>query len=300
MLPQELLERLEAHWLSDTPAPELEAELRALPSTEQAEAEEYQQLFRALQAAQATQMRERFADWDNDFAQADEAEYIDAYLQGELHPDNAAALETRLKHDEVLAQSVSQQARLEEGFAALNDEQFRAQMNKWEGSSQGKVRQLKPRPAKRWLAIAATVLVLATAGLFGYQANQYSDQALAEQYYQRPVVTGNNMGSDAPTRTAYLNDFAAAHAALEAGDYRDAMRAFDALAATPPPAGLSDEEVQYYQDNADWNNLLSRLGAGQIGIEFEQRLQLITGSSTHLYHQQALELEEDLDIFWRF
>ncbi|MEL6656217.1 MAG: hypothetical protein AAFR36_07220 [Bacteroidota bacterium] len=306
-LSHELLTRLEASHrgkLSEEEQQELDADLAKIPGGAEA-ATEFRQLWQALQSLQAEEQRTKLQEWETSWQTTADAEWIELYLSNQLSEENRQKVEERREQDEAFASQFSDQEKLFAGFSAAKDEHFREQLSQWDeqvstgGEQEAKVRPMVPR-WRRTLSIAATVLLLIVAGLFWNNSVKYSDEALADKYYQNPP-TGNLMGAgEVSEEAAYQQNFTDAHSAMQFKDYDRARLLFEKLGTTVPPANFSDDDLVYYQDNLDWNLILALLGQNESGGVLQQRLDVILASPNHTYYTQAQQLQEDLDKFWRW
>jgi hypothetical protein len=298
MLTTELLEQLEAEFRGQLSTPaqqQLQNALDELPQGQE-EAATYRRLWAGLAAWQTQTLQAQAASWE-----ADDAELIELYLRQELHPTNRSRVENRRTEDPVFEQQFRHQEQLLEGFTAVHTTEFQSQMTAWEqaipAEPAARVLPLRQRWA-RVLVIAAGVALLLVAGINWWADKPNADVALAEAYYRSPP-TGNTLGGAAEEKIAYLKAFDAAHQAMRAKDFPTAAVEFQQLSLVPPPASLSSDDLKYYQDNIDWNLILARLANQDVGGDFPQRLELIATDETHTYHQQAVQLQDDLAAFWR-
>lgn len=303
-LTHELLTRLEAAYqgvLSEEDTQKLDEELAELPGGAEAAAE-YRRLWEAMQALQAQEQRAKMNEWEAEWERTNDAEWVEWYLTDQLSEENRQRVDQRRAEDEEFALLFDEQEQLMAGFSAAKGEQFRKQLNQWDQSSGGasdapKVRKLQPG-WRRFIAVAASVALIMVAMTVWNINGGFSDQALADKYYQVPP-TGNTMGQDEGGDTAYLDVFTDAHTAMQQKDYGRARLLFEQLITTIPPASFSDDDLKYYQDNLDWNLILALLGQDESGQMLQQRLDVILASPEHTYFPKAQQLQDDLDKFWR-
>lgn len=299
MLTDELFEKLaDAQAGKYTPAElaALEAELAVIPGAAE-EAAAYRELWAGLAALRSEEFRAELQGWENEAAEVDDEELAEWYRGQKLHPALQAELTQRISQDNTFAQIVTQQDQLEAGFTALATEELREQMGEWEQASPpAKERKLKTNWLRPLLVAAGFALLFALGGNWWGQSH-YSNDVLASKYYKL-ATTGNTMGAGSE-RAKFLQDFDAAHTALKTGNAEQAIARFEQLSQQAPPADFNDGDIQYYQDNIEWNYLLARLADDQTGGNFPDFLDRIIQNPAHLFHAAALDLQADLGSFWR-
>lgn len=301
-LTHKILAKLEAQArgkLSAEETQKLEEELDQLPGGTEAAAD-YRRLWAGFDALQGEEQRNKMAAWEEEWSTTNDAELAEWYVAGELSIENQELAQKRQGEDPLFAELLAQQQELLAGFGALKGEQFRQQMDQWNQSQtdgETKVRSLSTN-WRRYVAAAAAVLLLVVAGMYWNIQNNYSDTALAGKYYKVPP-TGNTMGVGEMDETTYLDAFTEAHRAMQATDYDRARLLFERLSTEVPPANFSDDDLQYYQDNLDWNLILALLGQEESSTAVQQRLEVILASPEHTYLEEAQRLQEDLNKFWR-
>jgi len=304
MLTTELLEQLEAEFrgqLSPSAQQQLHNALDELPQGQE-EAATYRRLWVALAAWQAQTFQGQAESWEADHTYHDDAELIELYLRQELHPANRSRVEHRRTEDPVFDQQFRHQEQLLEGFTAVHSTEFQSQVTAWEQALPAAAPTARVMPLRqRWarvLVIAAGIALLLVAGVNWLADKPHSDVALAEAYYRSPPM-GNTLGGAAEEKIAYLQAFDAAHQAMRTKDFTTAAVAFQQLSLLPPPTTFSSDDLKYYQDNIGWSLILARLANRDVSGDFAQRLELIATDETHTYHQQAIQLQDDLAAFWR-
>ncbi|MCB0638128.1 MAG: hypothetical protein KDC54_15975 [Lewinella sp.] len=303
MVTEELLEQLERQHrglLSPAEATALDTALQE--SALASDAAAYRQLWRGFDAWMAEDFRGRMEGWSTGWATHEDAELIEWYLQGQLSPTNQERLERRLAEEPVLAAHLQDQRRLQGGFAAMQTEAFSEKVRSWSAGepAEAKVRPLvsRRRPWRRWTAAAAVLLVLMALGGNWYSNYRFSDTALFDRYYQAPA-TGTTLGSSQDVRTAFVQDFAAAHENLQEDNVTLATEQFSRLLGQLPALDLDELDARYYRDNLEWSLILARLRQGEQSKDLKASVDVIAADSRHTYQAEAQALSHDLSSLWR-
>jgi len=222
-------------------------------------------------------------------------------LRSQAYADKFAGWEA----DAQLAENEAEYAPLLEGLAALRSEQLRGKMTGWEAAHYaaapaGKtavVKTLRPVFVRR-LAVAASILLLLAAGLSWYATGNYSAESLVESYYRMPNI-GNNMGSEQTLRNRLESRFADAHRLMEQKSYSEALIAFGEVLTLSRAAGLDESRMRYYSDQVSWNRVIILLAQKAPEAEVRAALEQVAGDPQNEYREKAVELQKQLDSFWR-
>ncbi len=259
---------------------------------------------------------------------------IDDYLSGALAADELAAFEKELASNTTLAEQV-QIHQLERETALLFLEQdMKANIQKWrtegvtdtsETKQEAKVVALGEQNPQRTigirriLSIAASVLVLVGAGIAFWANQNYTNDSLAMEYYLPADAQGNRSGAnlnDATFNTGLTaffvdKDYVKAkevfskitndeaqyveaqyylgHISTQLGEYTAAISYFDeVLAADNLPAFLN-------RDKINWNQLLAKLGTGQMDTKFKEQLDTLIQTGKAPFNQKAKALHQQLN-----
>lgn len=257
----------------------------------------YRQLLAGFQARRSENFRRQLAAWEQAAgnAHADEAEYIEWYLSGELKGEARTLVEKKAAEDEAFARELAAYRQIHEGFLAARSENFREKMQGWE---RGNAQKPSPRLAARrplWprIAAAAAILLLAGFGFNWYVQNNFSGDALIGSYY-RPSPGENMMGGEAPAREAVSNRYEEAHRLFRQEDYQAAYQAFDALLAELPAAPIDSLSRSLYRQNSEWNRLLAALALQPPPFNPEEETRRIANTEGHAFRQQAGRLLKNL------
>lgn len=235
---------------------------------------------------------------------------IDAYLQDELPPSEQQAFEQALQTDPQLAEQVRLQREILE---ALQDKPALAFYDRLRAASAGEDRDRTGQkgriiPFRRWLAVAASVVLLAGVALTIYANRSYSNERLADAIYEETEPPGlQRNGSSTPLRPLqeaqkalqegrwedairlaaapelYSESpdstearFIAACAFLQLGDTREALRALN----------LVTRSASVWKQRAEYLRVGTSLQAGNTE-EAKEYLQAILDDPRHDYYQQA-------------
>ncbi|MEM9918055.1 MAG: hypothetical protein AAF990_08165 [Bacteroidota bacterium] len=240
---------------------------------------------------------------------------IEHYLSGNMSEQEQNDFDKESKENPELQMAVDLFQLSQEAIEVDVESDLRQQMNNWQAEEQPtNIRPLKVASRRRRLSyIAAAACVLLLIGTFTIQwnAGNYSNEALASQYYQLPLGSDIRSGSAALDQnfdqamnafddgafeesmrllgkaSTPKSQYLLAHSYFQLGQFEQAISSFDKVVAS------NDSRLK---EKAEWFGLLSRLEAGQ---EVQARLVKITADEGHSYHQQSIELNESLNSIWR-
>ncbi len=258
----------------------------------------------------------------------DRYDKIQAYIHGELEAADHQAFEQEIANNPELRQEVDLHRMADDSIELLIEQDLRADLEDLASESadsasddeaeSGGARIVNIRRFTRRLAVAASVLVV--IGFFGafYQGSNYTDRALARDFYGE--TSGLRSTSTTPGdalsegRTLLQNEQYSAAAAFFAsvdnpqltteatyyeglahyGDeaYLEAMAAFDEVLAT--------DDVRF-REKAEFNYLLATMAANAAddNDRFEEILNAIANNPDHLAYREVQELQEKRNSFWR-
>lgn len=185
------------------------------------------------------------------------------------------------------------------------------------GQQTATVRRLNPM--RRMLSIAASVLVLVTAGTFWYANNNFSPTALSATNYLTADIPGTMSGNTtieatlqeglnafwvdknlATAKTAFAKissgspEFTEAqyflgHIAFQEKEYPTAIEKYQTV--------INENPLPNYinRDKLAWNLLLARMGAGE---NIDTDLNQILENQNHALYPQAKQLQAQRNGFW--
>lgn len=240
-------------------------------------------------------------------------EKIDQYLDGELDDSEKASFEESVAKDPQLAEEVKQNMLLreviEEGYRA----NMRANIRQWRNEGQQKGRSANIRKLGLRLAAAASVLLIFGLGIFTVVVPQYSNDGIAQQFYEpdedlglirgandadilrqafENYEQGNYVGAVPGFQRYPDNDKALYGLGLsyyQLGEFENAIETFKKL--------IERENIEY-TEKAEFYLLLSYLQADQTGPDFQQLLDKMIADGGY-YSGQAEGIKKKLDSFWR-
>lgn len=249
---------------------------------------------------------------------------IEAYVSGEMTGAERQAFEAEMAGNSALAEEVDAFRLAREAVELSISDGLRSQFQEWQEtgtnttkSEEARVVTMTPRRnLRRILAIAASVLLILTAGSFWYANNQFSADNLAVGYYQ-------DIPMDLYVRGG-ANSMADAVAAMQAGNFTEAETFFRSIEAG------NDQyfDAQYYlahslylqkeysasietlnalkeasnnnlKEDGAWLKVLNYLELGQTKDEtFQNILSGMLEDEGHTHHSDAVELKNKLNSFW--
>lgn len=218
------------------------------------------------------------------------------------------AFEAQLQSDEALRQEVAVYGQLFDGFDELKTEAFRQEVAKWTSeakanslSGRASIIALKPSRFRRNIAIAASLLLLISAGLVWWTSQQYTTIEIVQQAYS-PPLSEQTMGSQTLAPNSFEKTFEAGHQFFQEGDYAKAIEQFEVvIGALESNAGNLDQLTRsFYMENAKWTHLLARFADGQLTDNaFSAELDTFVNDPSGDYADKAAELQNNLNSFWR-
>jgi TolA-binding protein len=249
---------------------------------------------------------------------------IEKYLSGDMAVEEQQAFEAEVAADPALADEVDLLRLAKEAVELQIGDSLRQQMQEWQQSASGtkekmeaKVVAMKPRASlRRLLAIAASVLLLLSAGTFWYANDQYDAGSIAGNLYsfeagtRRPnaseetlndaldaIRDGQYTEADQLLQTIQPNDPNYADARYYLGNsYFQQAQYNDAIAVLQDLGGQADINLQ---ESADWLRVLSYLELGQTDDNtFQSLLSNMVNNTDHNHHLGAIELEQKINSFW--
>ncbi len=242
-------------------------------------------------------------------------EKIDQYLDGELGAEEQVSFEQAMANDPALEEEVRQNLLLREAIEAGYQEEMRAHIRKWrqEGASSGSGRTANIRKLSLRLAAAASVLIIFGLSIFTVVVPQYSNERIAEKYYEPEGDLGLIRGSNdadilrqafenyeqgnytgaIPGFQRYPNNDKALYGLglsyYQIGDFDRALETFKTL--------VERDNIEY-TEKAEFYLLLSHLKADRTGPEFQQLLDKMVEEGGY-YSGQAERIKRKMNSFWR-
>lgn len=235
-------------------------------------------------------------------------EHIKSYLNGALTETEKQAFQEQMADDITLQKEVEAYQTIFNGLNHLADDNFEEEVIQWSNSLRDKKLSLSLQNGKvkrsilfRRIAIAASIVLLAGFGLSWWSSQNYSNDALADQFYSAPLST-QTMGNNQDALLKPLHKlFEKAHEQYQNQEYQKASQTLNDLSAI-----LKGNEQQmdalrfkFYKENVEWTSILTDLKLGRFTSSSEKLLSEIANNSKHGYNEQAKSLQNDLNSFWR-
>ncbi|MCB0629814.1 MAG: tetratricopeptide repeat protein [Lewinella sp.] len=249
---------------------------------------------------------------------------IEKYLSGDMAGEERQSFEAEVAANPALADEVDLLRLAREAVELQIGDNLRQQFQEWDQSAtqsttstEAKVVQMKPRTTlRRVLAIAATVLLLLSAGSFWYANDQYAADAIAGDLYEsiattrRPnssedtlekaiaaIMDKNYAEADQLLQTIQPNDlkytdarYYLGHSYYQQGQYNEAINILQ---------NLGDNADINLSESADWLRVLSYLELGQTdNTTFQSLLSEMVSNTDHNHHNDAVKLEKKINSFW--
>lgn len=259
---------------------------------------------------------------------------IEDYILGRMKQAEREALDAQMKADPELAGEVKflqdlQQtvyAQEEKDFSQLVEkvdrelaEQAFFQSDHAKEEDQPTIRRLLFQKPRLLFAYAAAVLLILAIVTSWQASRQFSNTALAQHYFQYDVPAPVRLPGETKSPLALGQD------AFLDENWEKSVQIFSAIPTDSPQyiearfylAQVYFREKNYpeaarnleivrasadvrYRETSDWMLLLSLLAAQQPEHSYQPLLRQITDNPQHDFQRQAIELQNDLNRFWRF
>lgn len=246
---------------------------------------------------------------------------VERYLYGKMSVSEQAEFETLIEQDQTWYQFIERYKMVSEAIEynlekELIEEMTEQDMNLRLQQQTVAIRQL-PLSVPQLVGMAAALMILLVA-LIWYGQSNYSNNALAEKYYQSPISslsrlpTAGFAGNFADGISAFTNEnwpeaidnfakipasssqyqeaqFYLGHAYYNIQDYPSALSVFETL----------EESDNIHEAAIEWMIILSKLKAGDRKKIILEQLDSILKNSNHPYFNNASQLKSNLESFWR-
>ncbi|HMQ47050.1 MAG TPA: hypothetical protein PKA00_06275 [Saprospiraceae bacterium] len=280
---------------------ELEKGLQA-HSEWQEEVRLYQDILAGFSQLKNDNFRQQLQHWNKDWQKTDQLELIEWYHQGEL-PESARQ---KMLANPTLSAEIKAYQPIYDGFQANQTIQFLDKMQQWEKSHAApaplEIRHrtdtgAKTRRLMQRLAIAASFILALGLGTHLLVKTNYQASKVVSSFYAEPTEYAV-LGDQQDIKSNVDKAFQEAHEKLQQKDYAAAYTAFDAILKSLPGSGLDELSKQYYQEQCEWNRLLSSLPQEHSGINPNKEAQRIAEAEGHEYQKQAQALSQELESIW--
>lgn len=259
---------------------------------------------------------------------------LDKYFSGQMTEEETAAFEQEMRSDPDLRTAAELYRLSREAIELDIAADLRQSFAQWEKEQDSELprasthqsKKAPPHSAKvvpfrrRLYALAAAAVILLLGGflIWNLAGDQYSNTGLAKSHYQAPEINnlrGNDQAEpdsyfralelwekgDLPAavkeleqvpagHSGYLNaQYLLGHAAFQQANYTAAIPYFERVRA----------EGFRLREEAEWNLIQAYLAANRTGSDFQNLLQQLAADPEHSFHSEALQLQDQLNSFWR-
>jgi tetratricopeptide (TPR) repeat protein len=240
----------------------------------------------------------------------EDIDLIEAYLRGSLHGQALAAFQKRRQDDPEFDREVTDYSQIINHIQTTNEKNFINTLKGWDIEIENR-HEAKVIPLRTILSIAASVLLLAVAGVYLFRNIQPDHELLFQEYFQpyenviseRSGKNDNqqrgmelydqkkydeaiiqlklavNEDSDNPSLKCYLGI-----AYLAGGNTQEAKTIFEAMV---------HNDHQLFREVAEWNLALTYLKLNN-EVMLKKTLEGIVGQKDHQYREQAAALLQQL------
>ena len=267
---------------------------------------------------------------------------IEDYVNGKLKGNSKKVFEAQLAADQELAREVAFYQDLSDVSEVVGDESLEtlisgidselaaedffqekdAMIKTIESKTKTSDNKKGKRPViklRKLMSLAASILVLVTAGTLWWSNSNYSNESLASNYFNQQTILSISRTSGENT-----DIFGEGLKAIKSENYSEAIRFFSNISKQEEAYGearlylaiaqFKTQDYQYaisnaeivaqsssrFREKARWLQINAMLGSGQTSREFENLLtDMATNSPDNYYRNEASRLKKDLDRFWR-
>ena len=228
---------------------------------------------------------------------AEEKILFEDYLKEQLNPEEKAQFEQRLNDSEfrksfeeyksirnamIADINIKGESALRENLEKLGSQYFNVEKKE--------TKLVDIRSKFSALRVAASILLLLGVSFSFLYLNKskYSDSNLADKYFNKHSSYTTRGGDQVQKNRRKAVQFADANKLFEEGKYRQAQTMYNSLLL----------EKGTFSQLAEWNLLMIQLKNDKEG-DHKRILNRILKNPDHRFHYKALELEKDLNIFYR-
>jgi len=239
-------------------------------------------------------------------------ELIEAYLKGELSDAAVQEFEFRRKTDASFDSGVNDYLSIMKEIRTAGQQSFIGKVKEWENEVATQEKEKKVIPMRRFLSLAATVLMIVVGGVYWIvKSGPSSHSGLFDEYfkpYEDVISERSSVTGSLHTGMNYYNQ----------GNYKEAIRHLKEASEQDPGnlsircylgiAFLGAHQMKeakdtllpvaqstpgLYQETAEWYLAMAYLGANDIA-SLKRQLNTIRKHQDHLYFSSAVSLSESL------
>ncbi|MEZ4992594.1 MAG: hypothetical protein R2824_19385 [Saprospiraceae bacterium] len=295
--------------------------------------QDYQIILQGLKGLQYEAFRREVAGWEPEEEIDDDRILIMDYLTGQLSPEAHAGLEHRLINEPELARRVEEYRTLAEGFKAMRQRDFEAEVRAWSKDlpadnkeDQARVVSLNRKQRAGWwrYAVAAVLLALLAVAIWRLAPGSGSGldlTAFRQDSYIAPqtaIERGEEASLDQAKTAIGKGNYSEAERVLLSVPSEDSLyvsaqyflghtyykiKRYDAAVSAFTESLNASQNGSYYLkdfnlDNAAWTRILAYLAASNDTTDPTLRSYLTEfldqADPTDLYYQKARVLESEL------
>ena len=249
---------------------------------------------------------------------------IDNYLDNSLNTEDKSAFEKAMQKDDALQEAVKLHMLEKDALSLFVEKEYAKKIKGWSEELDLKNQIESARVVPLWqriprkFAVAASVLLLALAGIWWY-ANQFTNTSILASAYVNPEEDLRSGFLNIPEeevnkiyeegKSAYLAgnyeiairnfqqvpdnyempQYFLAHIYYQRNDFANAIETFKKTAAKQ---GRFEQKAEFYQ-------LISQLATNQLDENFYLLLRKMSSDPTHSFYQEAQQIQTKLNSNWR-
>lgn len=246
-------------------------------------------------------------------------ELIEKYLKGTLTPEELKNFDQRIKDDADFAEKIEDYKDIIDGIQLASHHEFKAEVASWEEeikAEEGKGKQLVFTPWKKYLSIAATLILLVTAGIYFLMPPKAVDSQHLFYAYFTPyedIITVRGDESD-----VFQEKLQQAMVHYNNQNYQGAITLFRSYLESKPEDDaarlylgicfLTEKEFKKsidsfdpiistegrFKDQAEWYSALAYLASQDLD-RAKQSLSFIVDQQGHDYNKKAIALLKEIN-----
>lgn len=241
---------------------------------------------------------------------------IEKFLDGKMSAKEKKAFQNKLESQPELQEELQHHQMARKAVKVLIQDNLRKDIKQWEAEEEPEAKPKAGRiiSMRRIFTLSAAAAVLLLIGFFiiRWVGSGPDTAQLYASYYTPPILPIDRdtsqidhpfkvgllalQGGDWPAAIAYFEQatpneveaqYYLAHAQLQAGEIEAARASFARVVA---------QDTTDFSPKAEWYGLLTYLKAGQITPAFTEQLTKIVSNPDHLYHQRAIDLQQEINL----
>ncbi len=213
-------------------------------------------------------------------------ERIEAYLKGTMSNEEHVSFDSELAMDQILREEVAMHRKAHRTIDYLNRKELKQKLKSIDAETTSARNGSRMRKLIIRLAVAASIVLVMSLGFMfttGYFNQSTSLADLSEEFFV-PTQPESFRGDNGQMTRSYAEQLVDADLLYQKGDYDSAITEYKRLSLI----------ANTMSDRAEWNLIMSYLMNESHQVQCNNLLEKIVADPTHMYHERALRLQEEL------